>query len=82
MLERNKDLAARQSAAGTLMPSLPRALPNVKSIIATNIGCADMRVDLAHVLGVKPGEAVMMRNIGGRNHPGVVGAVGSTRANR
>jgi carbonic anhydrase len=51
MLERNKDLAARQAAAGTLMPSLPRALPNVKAII---IGCADMRVDPAHVLGVKP----------------------------
>ena len=28
MLQRNKDFAARQSAAGTLMPSLPRALPN------------------------------------------------------
>ncbi len=61
MLERNKDFAARQSAAGTLMPSLPRALPNVKAII---IGCADMRVDPAHVLGIKPGEAVVMRNIG------------------
>lgn len=32
MLERNKDFAARQSAAGTLMPSLPRALPNVKAV--------------------------------------------------
>jgi carbonic anhydrase len=46
MLARNKELAARQSAAGALMPSLPRALPNVKAII---IGCADMRVDPAHV---------------------------------
>jgi hypothetical protein len=35
MLERNKDLAARQSAAGTLMPSLPRALPNVKAITSS-----------------------------------------------
>ena len=69
MLERNKDLAARRSAAGTLMPSLPRALPNVKAII---IGCADMRVDPAHVLGVKPGEAVVMRNIGGRITPGLL----------
>ena len=67
MLERNKDFAARQSAAGTLMPSLPRALPNVKAII---IGCADMRVDPAHVLGIKPGEAVVIRNIGGRITPG------------
>jgi carbonic anhydrase len=69
MLRRNKDFAARQSAAGTLMPSLPRALPNVKAIV---IGWADMRVDPAHVLGIKPGEAVVMRNIGGRITPGVL----------
>jgi carbonic anhydrase len=66
MLERNKDFAARQAAAGTLMPSLPRALPKVRAII---IGCADMRVDPAHVLGITPGEAVVMRNIGGRITP-------------
>ncbi|MFZ0816783.1 MAG: carbonic anhydrase [Candidatus Sulfotelmatobacter sp.] len=69
MLERNKDFAAQQSAAGTLMPSLPRALPNVKAII---IGCADMRADPAHVLGIKPGEAVVIRNIGGRITPGLL----------
>src|SRR4029077_8455377 len=73
MLKRNKDFAARQAAAGTLMPSLPRALPNVKAII---IGCADMRVDPAHVLGVKPGEAVVMRNIGGRITPGLLEQLG------
>jgi carbonic anhydrase len=66
MLARNKDFAAQQSAAGTLMPSLPRSLPNVKAIV---IGCADMRVDPSHVLGIKPGEAVIMRNIGGRITP-------------
>jgi len=60
MLERNKDFAASHSAAREPMP---RALPNVKAII---IGCADMRVDPAHVLGIKAGEAVVMRNIGGR----------------
>jgi carbonic anhydrase len=73
MLERNKDFAARQSATGTLMPSLPRALPNVKAII---IGCADMRVDPAHVLGIKPGEAVVLRNIGGRITPGLLEQLG------
>jgi carbonic anhydrase len=51
------------------MPSLPRALPNVK---ATIIGCADMRVDPAHVLGITPGEAVVLRNIGGRVTPGLL----------
>src|ERR1700733_3073370 len=73
MLERNKDFAAQQSAAGALMPSLPQALPNVKAVI---IGCADMRVDPAHVLGIKPGEAVVIRNIGGRITPGVLEELG------
>ena len=73
MLERNKDFAARQSAEGTLLPSLPRSLPNVKAVI---IGCADMRVDPAHVLGIKPGEAVIIRNIGGRITPGLLEQLG------
>ena len=69
LLQRNKEIAAQQSAAGALMPSLLRAMPNVKAII---IGCADMRVDPAHVLGIKPGEAVVLRNIGGRFTPGLL----------
>src|SRR5271155_1733644 len=73
LLQRNKEFAAQQSAAGTLMPSLPRAMPNVKALI---IGCADMRVDPAHVLGIKPGEAVVLRNIGGRVTPGTLRMLG------
>jgi carbonic anhydrase len=73
LLQRNKEFSARQSAAGTLMPSLPRAMPNVRAII---IGCADMRVDPAHVLGTKPGEAVVLRNIGGRITPGLLEQLG------
>jgi carbonic anhydrase len=73
LLRRNKEFAAQQSAAGTLMPSLPRALPNVRAVI---IGCADMRVDPAHVLGIKPGEAVVLRNIGGRITPGLLEELG------
>jgi carbonic anhydrase len=69
LLQRNKEFAVQQSAAGTLMPSLPRAMPGVKAII---VGCADMRVDPAHVLGIKPGEAVVLRNIGGRITPGLL----------
>ena len=79
MLERNRDFAARESAAGRLRLSLPRALPEVKAII---IGCADMRVDPAHVLGIKPGEAVVMRKHRRQNHSRAVGADGSTRAHR
>src|SRR5580704_7123894 len=73
MLERNKVFAAQQSAAGTLMPSLPSAMPGVKAII---IGCADMRVDPAYVLGIKLGEAVVMRNIGGRVTPDLLEQLG------
>src|SRR5215510_4246155 len=73
MLKRNNDFAAQQSAAGMLMPSLSRSLPNVKAVI---IGCADMRSDPAHVLGIKPGEAVVIRNIGGRITPGLLEQLG------
>jgi carbonic anhydrase len=73
MLQRNKEFAARQSAAGTLMPWLPRALPDLKAIV---IGCADMRVDPAHLLGTKPGEAVVLRNIGGRITAGLLEQLG------
>ena len=48
-------------------------MPNVKALI---IGCADMRVDPAHVLGIKPGEAVVIRNIGGRITPGLLEQLG------
>jgi carbonic anhydrase len=73
LLQRNKEFAVQQSDEGTLMPSLPRALPNVKAVI---IGCADMRVDPAHVLGIKPGQAVVLRNIGGRITPGLLEQLG------
>src|SRR6202522_341048 len=73
LLQRNKEFAVQQVAAGTLMPSLLRAMPNVKAII---IGCADMRADPAHVLGTKPGEAVVLRNIGGRITPGALEQLG------
>ncbi|ADW67233.1 carbonic anhydrase [Granulicella tundricola] len=73
MLTRNKDFAAHEKSAGTLMPSLPEAMPNVKALVIT---CADMRVDPAHVLGVESGEAIVLRNIGGRITPGLVEQIG------
>jgi carbonic anhydrase len=48
-------------------------MPKVRAII---IGCADMRVDPAHVLGTKPGEAVVLRNIGGRITPALLEQLG------
>ena len=35
MLERNKEFAKSERAAGTLPPSLPEALPHVKALIVT-----------------------------------------------
>ena len=72
-LERNKDFAQQQAAAGTLMPSLPKAMPNVKALI---LGCADMRVEPAELLKLHPGEAVVLRNIGGRVTPTVLEELG------
>jgi carbonic anhydrase len=73
LLQRNKEFAVQQSAAGALMPSLARATPNAMAII---IGCADMRSDPAHVLGIKPGEAVVLRDVGGRITPGLLEQLG------
>ena len=73
ILARNEDFAREQGAAGTLMPSLPQQLPHVKAVI---IGCADMRVDPAQLLQLEPGEAVVMRNIGGRVTPGLLEQLG------
>jgi carbonic anhydrase len=73
LLERNQQFAARQSSSGKPMPSLPDALPLAKAII---IGCADMRVDPARVLGIELGEAVVIRNIGGRVTPSLLAELG------
>lgn len=71
LIARNQQFAVRQ--AGTSMPSLSDALPLVRAVV---IGCADMRVDPAYILGIEPGEAVVMRNIGGRITPGLLAQLG------
>jgi carbonic anhydrase len=68
-LQRNQKFAAEQSAAGTLIATLPQAMLTVRAMI---ICCADMRVDPAYILGIKLGEAVELRNIGGRVTPGLL----------
>ncbi len=72
-LDRNKAFVQQQSGAGTLMVSLPKAMSNVK---ATIIGCADMRVDPAQILGLEPGEAVVLRNIDSRTTPRLLEQLG------
>ncbi|TPG52254.1 carbonic anhydrase [Sphingomonas glacialis] len=46
-----------------------KIIPNTKTII---IGCLDPRVDPMDVLGLKPGDAAIYRNIGGRINPALV----------
>ncbi|HEX6506220.1 MAG TPA: carbonic anhydrase [Chloroflexota bacterium] len=60
LLQRNEEFAVHRFAAGlSLMPTLGTMI----------IGCVDPRVDPAHVLGLQPGEAIVIRNIGGRITP-------------
>ena len=79
MLAQSANHAAHQAAEGGLMPPLPKQLPHVKAVI---IGCADMRVDPAQIFGLAEGDAVVMRNIGGRVTPrlleqlGLLGRIG------
>ena len=60
LTERNSDFAAHRFVAG-----LP-LMPTLRTMI---IGCVDPRVDPAHVLGLDLGQAVVIRNIGGRITP-------------
>jgi carbonic anhydrase len=46
-----------------------KIIPSTKTII---VGCLDPRVDPMDILGLKPGEAAIYRNIGGRYNPALV----------
>ncbi len=63
LLQRNRDFAAQRFTAGLPM------LPTLRTLI---LGCADPRVDPAHVLGLAPGDAAILRNVGGRVTPGTL----------
>jgi len=43
-----------------------KIMPSMKTVV---IGCVDPRVDPADVLGLKHGEAAVIRNVGGRINP-------------
>jgi carbonic anhydrase len=60
LMRRNTAFAERR-----FTPNLPLAT----TLGITVIGCVDPRVDPAHVLGLEPGEAAVLRNIGGRVTP-------------
>ena len=60
LTKRNSDFAAHRFVAGLPM------MPTLRTMV---IGCVDPRVDPAHLLGLDPGEALVIRNIGGRITP-------------
>jgi len=63
LLDRNRQFASNFTAAD--MPVLPK----LRTVLLT---CGDSRVDPAHVLGLELGDAVIMRNNGGRVTQAVV----------
>jgi carbonic anhydrase len=67
LIERNQDFASHH---------FPKDLPLLPTLRAMIIGCVDPRVDPALVLGLGLGEAVVIRNVGGRITPGTLQTVG------
>jgi carbonic anhydrase len=63
LLDRNRQFASDFAAAD--LPVLPR----LRTVVLT---CGDARVDPAHILGLELGEAVVIRNNGGRVTEAVV----------
>ena len=57
LIERNALFAANFGHADL------KIKPQMSTLI---VGCVDARVDPAHLLGLDPGDAVVMRNVGGR----------------
>ncbi len=67
LIERNQDFAAHHFLKDLSM------MPTLRTMI---IGCVDPRVDPAHLLGLKLGEAVVVRNVGGRVTPATLQTMG------
>lgn len=63
LLQRNADFAETGFSAGMKM------MPSCRTMI---IGCVDPRVDPMDILKLKPGEAAIIRNVGGRVNPALL----------
>jgi carbonic anhydrase len=63
LIQRNARFAAGGTFAGLQFPT---------NQTLRVVGCVDSRVDPSHVLGLELGDAVVMRNIGGRVTPAVL----------
>ena len=71
LIERNHDFVQHNFTSG-----LP-LMPTLRTIV---ISCADPRVDPAHVLGLEEGDALVLRNIGGRITPSTLQSMGMLQA--
>jgi carbonic anhydrase len=67
---RNADFAQHDFVRGASM------MPALNTMV---IGCADPRVDPAHVLGLANGDALVIRNIGGRYTPATLQTMATLR---
>lgn len=65
LLDRNRAFARTDARENMPVPFLPRL--NLYIVI-----CIDCRVDAAETLGIKLGEALVQRNIGGRITPAII----------
>ncbi len=63
LTNRNEEFAVSRPAANSSL------MPTLRTMI---IGCVDPRVDPARVLGIEPGGAVVIRNVGGRVTPALL----------
>jgi carbonic anhydrase len=66
VLERNRAFAATGGHEGAVV------FPRMRLYVIT---CLDPRVDPAHFLGLSPGDAIVVRNVGGRVTPEVINDV-------
>jgi carbonic anhydrase len=70
LIQRNEAYASKGFRTGL------RMMPSMKTTI---IGCVDPRVDPYDILGLEPGEAAVIRNVGGRIFPSTLQTMGMLR---
>jgi carbonic anhydrase len=70
LTQRNEAYASKGFRTGL------RMMPSMKTMI---IGCVDPRVDPYDILGLEPGEAAVIRNVGGRIFPSTLQTMGMLR---
>lgn len=70
LIRRNEDFAGKGFNPGL------RMLPSKKTMI---VGCVDPRVDPIDIFQLEPGEAAIIRNVGGRVNPALLETMGILR---